>query len=164
MRSTSALQEAVIPFMNVMLPKLLEILVTVARNPSKPHFNHYMFETLCLCIRILCKQNPASVEQFEAHLFPVFQGILQQDVSGKARLTCVYMLSTFYVMFIANLTYFSICRIHSVRVPSVSSYAGLSYQWDYGTVHGSFPVLTDTSTLGEKCKHHPTCQTAYRLL
>jgi exportin-2 (importin alpha re-exporter) len=86
MRSTSALQEAAIPFMKDMLPKLMDILVIAARNPSKPHFNHYMFETLCLCIRIICKQNPGAVEQFEAGLFPVFQGILQQDVSGNCNI------------------------------------------------------------------------------
>ncbi|OXA64637.1 Exportin-2 [Folsomia candida] len=80
MRSTSALGDGAAPFMGVMLPKLLEILVGAARNPSKPHFNHYMFETLCLSIRILCRKNPAAVEQFEVHLFPIFQGILQGDV------------------------------------------------------------------------------------
>jgi len=69
--------------MGYMLPKLLEIIVSVARNPSKPHFNHYMFESLCLCIRIMCRSNPAAVEQFEGALFPLFQGMLQHDVSGK---------------------------------------------------------------------------------
>jgi exportin-2 (importin alpha re-exporter) len=81
MRTLSCLQESVVPLMPVMLPKLLEILVAVAKNPSKPFFNHYMFESLCLCIRIMCRVSPESVSQFEAFLFPVFQNILAGDVS-----------------------------------------------------------------------------------
>lgn len=50
------------------------------QNPSKPHFNHYLFESLCLSIRITCKANPATVSSFEEALFPVFTEILQNDV------------------------------------------------------------------------------------
>ena len=52
----------------------------VAKNPSKPHFNHYLFETLSLSIRIVCKSNRAAVSSFEEAFFPVFQEILLQDV------------------------------------------------------------------------------------
>ncbi|KAJ1519390.1 hypothetical protein ONE63_004682 [Megalurothrips usitatus] len=80
MRSFSSLQENVIPFLAELLPKLTEKLALVARNPSKPHFNHYLFETIGLSIRIVCKGNPAAVSSFEEALFPIFQGILSQDV------------------------------------------------------------------------------------
>ncbi|CAL8069631.1 unnamed protein product [Orchesella dallaii] len=80
MRSLSTLQEAVIPIMPHVLPKLVEILMMVTRNPSKPHFNHYLFESLSLCIRIMCSKNPQFVAQFEASLFPIIQVVLQQDV------------------------------------------------------------------------------------
>lgn len=53
------------------------------QNPSKPHFNHYLFESLCLSIRITCKANPATVGSFEEALFPVFTEILQNDVQGE---------------------------------------------------------------------------------
>ena len=53
------------------------------QNPSKPHFNHYMFEAICLSIRITCKSNPAAVVNFEEALFLVFTEILQNDVQGK---------------------------------------------------------------------------------
>ena len=53
------------------------------QNPSKPHFNHYLFESLCLSIRITCKANPATVSSFEEALFPVFTEILQSDVQGR---------------------------------------------------------------------------------
>ena len=66
--------------MGAALPKLTEILTMVSKNPSKPHFNHYLFETLSLAIKIVCKAEPAAVNSFEEALFPVFQGILQQDV------------------------------------------------------------------------------------
>lgn len=56
--------------------------VTHFQNPSKPHFNHYLFESLCLSIRITCKANPTTVGSFEEALFPVFTEILQNDVQG----------------------------------------------------------------------------------
>lgn len=51
MRTFSTLQERVIPFLGATLPKLTEKLQMVAKNPSKPHFNHYLFETFSLAIR-----------------------------------------------------------------------------------------------------------------
>ncbi len=51
-----------------------------AKNPTRPHYNHYLFEALSLSIRIVCKAQPQAVSNFETVLFPVFQEILQQDV------------------------------------------------------------------------------------
>lgn len=81
MRSFATLQDAAMPFMGVTLPRLTEILQQVAKNPSRPHFNHYLFETLALAITIVCKAEPNAVNSFEEALFPIFQGILQQDVA-----------------------------------------------------------------------------------
>lgn len=83
MRSFSTLQENVIPFLPDIMGKLTERLAITARNPSKPHFNHYLFETLSLAIRIVCKSNQEAVPSFEQHLFPIFQEILQHDVQGN---------------------------------------------------------------------------------
>lgn len=80
MRTFSLLQEAVIPYLPTLLPKLTIKLLQVSKNPSKPHFNHYLFETLSLSIRIVCKSTTRAVSTFEEALFPVFQEILQQDV------------------------------------------------------------------------------------
>jgi hypothetical protein len=52
------------------------------QNPSKPHFNHFLFESICIVISTTCKLNPAAVSSFEDGLFPPFQEILQQDVQG----------------------------------------------------------------------------------
>ncbi|XP_037708544.1 exportin-2 [Drosophila subpulchrella] len=80
MRSFAVLQSASLPFMGVALPRLTEILTQVAKNPSRPHFNHYLFETLALSIKIVCQADASAVSSFEEALFPVFQGILQQDI------------------------------------------------------------------------------------
>ncbi|KAK3512460.1 hypothetical protein QTP70_012997 [Hemibagrus guttatus] len=48
------------------------------KNLSKPHFNHFLFESLCLSIQITCKTNPVTVGSFEDAL------LLQNDVqAGK---------------------------------------------------------------------------------
>ncbi|KAK9747097.1 Importin-beta N-terminal domain [Popillia japonica] len=80
MRSFSTLQDKVIPFLNVALPKLTEKLQAVCKNPSRPHFNHYLFETFSLSIRIVCRNNSSAVASFEDVLFPIFQGILFQGI------------------------------------------------------------------------------------
>lgn len=59
------------------------LFITCFQNPSKPHFNHYMFESICLSIRITCKANPEAVGSFEEALFLVFTEILQNDVQGE---------------------------------------------------------------------------------
>ncbi|KAH0510994.1 Exportin-2 [Microtus ochrogaster] len=80
MRSFSLLQEAIIPYIATLITQLTQKLLAVSKNPSKPHFNHYMFEAICLSIRITCKANPAAVVNFEEALFLVFTEILQNDV------------------------------------------------------------------------------------
>ncbi|KAK4885834.1 hypothetical protein RN001_002105 [Aquatica leii] len=80
MRSFSTLQERILPFLSAILPKLTDKLQQVAKNPSKPHFNHFLFETISLSIRIVCRSNSTAVTSFEDILFPIFQGILQQDI------------------------------------------------------------------------------------
>lgn len=80
MRSFATLQQASMPYMSAVLPRLTEILEAVSKNPSRPHFNHYLFETLALAIKIVCTAEPAAVSSFEEALFPIFQNILQQDI------------------------------------------------------------------------------------
>jgi exportin-2 (importin alpha re-exporter) len=53
------------------------------QNPSKPHFNHYLFESLCIGIRTTCKHQPAAIFTFEEALFKPFTDILQADVQGE---------------------------------------------------------------------------------
>lgn len=51
MRSFHVLQAGAMPYMAVALPRLTEILTFVSKNPSRPLFNHYLFETLALSIK-----------------------------------------------------------------------------------------------------------------
>uniref|UniRef100_A0A4W5QZE5 Exportin-2 n=1 Tax=Hucho hucho TaxID=62062 RepID=A0A4W5QZE5_9TELE len=80
MRSFSLLQETIVPYIPTLIGQLTHKLLLVSKNPSKPHFNHYLFESLCLSIRITCKADPTTVVSFEEALFPVFTEILQNDV------------------------------------------------------------------------------------
>merc|ERR1712050_27561 len=60
--------------------QLAEKLIAVSKNPSKPHFNHYLFESLCIAVRSTCKVQPDAVGSFESGLFPAFEQILTADV------------------------------------------------------------------------------------
>ncbi|XP_053618509.1 exportin-2 [Plodia interpunctella] len=80
LRTLSCLQDAGLPYLGGALPKLAQMLAIVAKNPSKPHFNHYLFETLSLSVMLVTKSNPDAISAFEDALFPIFQEILQNDV------------------------------------------------------------------------------------
>ncbi|XP_018646276.1 importin-alpha re-exporter (chromosome segregation 1-like protein) [Schistosoma mansoni] len=80
MRVCCCLQERCLPSMTSLVSTLLSRLTQVAKNPSKPDFNHFLFETICLCIRLTCATEPVLVLHFEAAFLPIFQDILQQDV------------------------------------------------------------------------------------
>lgn len=71
----------IIQFLPVVVPKMTNKLGVVARNPSNPYFNHYLFETLALTIRAACSQeNLAIRNEFENVLFNILEVILAQDV------------------------------------------------------------------------------------
>jgi len=80
MRTFSLLNENISPYFEEILKKLTAKLIEISKNPSKPHFNHYLFESLAICIKIGCKMNKEYTYHFEALLFPIFQDILVQDV------------------------------------------------------------------------------------
>uniref|UniRef100_A0A8C5CJJ2 Exportin-2 n=1 Tax=Gadus morhua TaxID=8049 RepID=A0A8C5CJJ2_GADMO len=104
MRSFSLLQDAIVPYIPTLIDQLTQKLLLVSKNPSKPHFNHYLFESLCLSIRITCKANPSTVGSFEEALFPVFTEILQNDVQE-------FVPYVFQVMSL-------LLEIHSDSIPS----------------------------------------------
>ncbi|XP_078362373.1 exportin-2-like isoform X2 [Oculina patagonica] len=81
MRSFSLLQEAMLPYVAVLINNLASKLILVSKNPSKPQFNHYLFEAICCAIRVICKADASAVTGFETTLFPVIQEILSNDVT-----------------------------------------------------------------------------------
>ena len=81
MRVLSTMQDKVAPYADALLKELAKKLAIVSQNPSRPHFNHYLFESISCIIRYSCKANPTAVPQYEEILFPLVEGILVRDVS-----------------------------------------------------------------------------------
>ena len=81
LRAMSTMQDKVAPYSDTLLKELSKKLAEVSQNPSKPHFNHYLFESICCIIRHSCRVNVSLVEQFESSLFPLIESILVRDVS-----------------------------------------------------------------------------------
>ena len=81
LRAMSTMQDKVAPYSATLLKELSNKLAEVSQNPSKPHFNHYLFESICCIIRHSCRVNVSLVEQFESSLFPLIENILVRDVS-----------------------------------------------------------------------------------
>ena len=81
MRLLSTMNEKVAPYAETLLKELVAKLALVCQNPSKPHFNHYLFEALCCIIRYTCKVDAQIVTKFEDALFPIIENILVRDVS-----------------------------------------------------------------------------------
>ncbi|KAJ1913960.1 importin-alpha export receptor [Mycoemilia scoparia] len=81
MRVILASRSNISPLAPISLEKLSSILQLVSTNPSNPHFNHFLFESIGSLARFACTANPQAIESFEGKLFPIFQYILQADVS-----------------------------------------------------------------------------------
>lgn len=81
MRVLSTLQDKVSPFADALLKELAKKLALVSRNPSKPHFNHYLFESISCIVRYSCKTTPTATPQYEEIFFPLIEDILLRDVS-----------------------------------------------------------------------------------
>ena len=81
MRSLSTMKEKVVPYSATLMAELTTKLAVVSQNPSKPHFNHYLFESICCIIRYSCKVSPDLSSKFEGALFPIVENIFVRDVS-----------------------------------------------------------------------------------
>lgn len=81
MRVCLVLQEMLEPYLDEMLVKLSELLTTISKNPAKPNFNHFLFETFGVLIRAVSVKNKSLIAKFEAHLFPIFNYVLEQDIT-----------------------------------------------------------------------------------
>lgn len=81
MRVCLVLQEMLEPYIDEMLQKLADLLTTISKNPAKPNFNHFLFETFGVLIRAVCIKNRAVISKFEAYLFPIFNYVLEQDIT-----------------------------------------------------------------------------------
>ena len=80
LRAMSAMQEHLAPFAGTLLTELSAKLTEVSQNPSKPHFNHYLFECICCIIKNTCQQDQQQAEKFEATIFPIIESVLVRDI------------------------------------------------------------------------------------
>jgi exportin-2 (importin alpha re-exporter) len=98
MRVLSVVGSNISSVTELVLQHLTSALERVCKNPTNPHFNHYLFECIALLVRSCCSPSAlrethgalspqqqaeaanASFDKFEALLFPPFQSVLQLDV------------------------------------------------------------------------------------
>ena len=80
MRLVAFVGSAVGPVTAAALTELANILGMVARNPTQPGFNHYLFEAIAALVKFGCDGTDAGIAAVEGLLFPPFQIILQEDV------------------------------------------------------------------------------------
>lgn len=71
---------AIAPVVSAALKQLSDTLLAVARNPTQPGFNHYLFESIAALVKYGCEADAANAAACEEVLFPPFQIILQEDV------------------------------------------------------------------------------------
>jgi len=81
MRSCALMKEGIIPLVPVIVNKLAEKLTAVAKNPSKPQFNHYLFESICTLIRTVGAVDKSAISKIEETIFPVIQVIMETYVT-----------------------------------------------------------------------------------
>ena len=80
MRLVAFVGHAVTPVAIPALTELAKILGNVARNPTQPGFNHYLFESIAALVKYGCDGKDDSCSSIEGIVFPPFQIILQEDV------------------------------------------------------------------------------------
>lgn len=80
MRLIAFVGKSVVPVAVPALQQLAVILGNVARNPTQPGFNHYLFESIAALVKNGNDGTEASISSIEGILFPPFQIILQEDV------------------------------------------------------------------------------------
>merc|ERR1719204_3081347 len=81
MRCCMVLGTSIQPLVKDIIGKIAEKLAIVCKNPSKPQFNHYLFETICVLLKGVGKVDKGSITTVEDHLFPLIQTILTEDVT-----------------------------------------------------------------------------------
>lgn len=62
------------------LSRLVGILGVISKNPSNPHFDQYIFESISGLMKFIVEGSPTTLPKFEQTLFTPFTTILQQDI------------------------------------------------------------------------------------
>lgn len=80
MRTIAVSRDKIRPYLNAILNQLNTKLAEVCKNPSKPYFNHYLFESIAVSLRIALIIDPSSTMAIENSIFQMFEDIVKQDV------------------------------------------------------------------------------------
>ena len=80
MRTISVSRNSIQPYLNAILSQLNTKLAEVCKNPSKPYFNHYLFESIAVSLQVALSLDPTSATIVENTIFQISDGIFTQDV------------------------------------------------------------------------------------
>ncbi|KAL0945218.1 hypothetical protein HGRIS_000730 [Hohenbuehelia grisea] len=80
MRVIITARHTLAPVYEPLLVRLVGILGVISKNPSNPHFDQYIFESLSALMRFTVGSTPTTLQTFEQALFGPFTIILQQDI------------------------------------------------------------------------------------
>ncbi|KAH8112452.1 Cse1-domain-containing protein [Phellopilus nigrolimitatus] len=80
MRVILTARSTLVPGYESLLQRLISILGAIAKNPSNPNFDQYIFESISALIRFTVATSPQTLSTFEQGLFGPFTFILQQDI------------------------------------------------------------------------------------
>ena len=82
MRLITIAQEDIAGIGQLVIEHFTKLLLRHAANPSNPSFNHYLFESIAITVRSVCKQTKELVIEFENLLFEPFELILTNGVDA----------------------------------------------------------------------------------
>lgn len=80
MRIIVTARQTLTPIYQQVLQRLVNILGVIAKNPSNPNFDQYIFESISALLRFVVSGTPSTLPTFEQALFGPFTFILQQDI------------------------------------------------------------------------------------
>ncbi|KAG1861107.1 CAS/CSE protein [Suillus subalutaceus] len=80
MRIIVTARQTLTPVYQQVLQQLVNILGVIAKNPSNPNFDQYIFESISALLRFVVSGTPSTLPTFEQALFGPFTFILQQDI------------------------------------------------------------------------------------
>ncbi|KAI8332444.1 Cse1-domain-containing protein [Chlamydoabsidia padenii] len=69
-----------VPYVNVIMGKLTNIMAVVSKNPSNPKFDHFVFESIGALIKYICPVSDQAITEFENLLFGPFELIISQGI------------------------------------------------------------------------------------
>ena len=149
------------PMVSEIVTQLGQVLAVVSKNPSKPQFNHFLFEAFGSAIRYCGPAHPESVKIFEGALFPIFDHLLKNEVEGRAQsaVSGVWSHGQFLCLILDGFTPFA-PRVSPLLLPASCPAPRADSAAHSSDLHGAIPVSFGTATLGVGCQFQSPCASA----